>query len=907
MNYDGFISYTHAVDSKLAPAIQKALHKLAKPIFKIRALNIFRDQTNLTSSPELWNDIEQALSNSHYLIYLASPKAANSKWVKKEIQFWLDNKSVDTLIIALTDGQIKWDDDLQDFNWKSTDALPLNLKGQLKAEPYIVDFKKIKHEKDLSLNNPEFKEITAKIAAKIHGKAYDELVGEDIETHKRATRLRRGVILLSVALTILSVFFGYNANENANKAEKQATIARSNELNALGLLNRSENPTMSFEYAVASDSLIKGQASTQNLITDIHYNDVYEFDYAFYSTPFYEDIYKKKEGDLIFLPKHKYIITSNNKQLTLIDSHRSKIDSFPFPIAFDISRTFYASDTSFFTSTIGDRIHKWSIDESKLKLDYEFERGKKEIYTIVTTQDNAYTYIGAERGNLLTYKKGKLLSTTKAGDSGISDIIISNSHKFLLAVSTHTVNVYERKGGLLKKQATCKIEVGDGGRGVNPYFSSADILGDSYIIAGLTNGQIHLYDIKGKRLKTASAHDGRIWDIKRMPDGYFLTASDDRNIKMWELTYSISGLNDYVMDELASFKGHKKRVRRLRYDPNSYSFVSISYGNIKEWRLKQNEIPIIPLKKYNIVPLKSFHHFGELMLAHQWVGDDLLLCSSDGSNLSIKDTIHGVSAVDANSKGEILTVHSNNEIDIWRQKDENLTKLINKKINQNISQISISDNGKILFTDLRKLYLYKYQKDTIEELDQIDINSTNDIFFIKIAANGNTAVLMEDGEKTKIFYTLNEKLELVDQLGISNSMSFADIGNNEIILTTPEGFTLIEKIGNNYAKKFSVLSEEGYFTRLRFSPDDKLILATTSLGHIEIYNTKGEQIVNIELFKDHHKKYPGTRHMDLRINHADFLDSTSFYTLLKNGKLMFWDINTEKIIENRKNNKRTIF
>ena len=45
MTYDGFISYSHAADGRLAPAIQTGLHRLAKPWHRRRALWIFRDQT----------------------------------------------------------------------------------------------------------------------------------------------------------------------------------------------------------------------------------------------------------------------------------------------------------------------------------------------------------------------------------------------------------------------------------------------------------------------------------------------------------------------------------------------------------------------------------------------------------------------------------------------------------------------------------------------------------------------------------------------------------------------------------------------------------------------------------------------------------------------------------------------
>jgi hypothetical protein len=55
MAFKGFISYSHGVDGKLAPAVQHALHRIAKPWYRLRSMRIFRDQTNLGASPGLWS------------------------------------------------------------------------------------------------------------------------------------------------------------------------------------------------------------------------------------------------------------------------------------------------------------------------------------------------------------------------------------------------------------------------------------------------------------------------------------------------------------------------------------------------------------------------------------------------------------------------------------------------------------------------------------------------------------------------------------------------------------------------------------------------------------------------------------------------------------------------------------
>ncbi len=48
---DAFISYSHAADGKLAAALQQALHRFAKPLFKLRAIRVFRDETTLGMTP----------------------------------------------------------------------------------------------------------------------------------------------------------------------------------------------------------------------------------------------------------------------------------------------------------------------------------------------------------------------------------------------------------------------------------------------------------------------------------------------------------------------------------------------------------------------------------------------------------------------------------------------------------------------------------------------------------------------------------------------------------------------------------------------------------------------------------------------------------------------------------------
>src|SRR5215470_4812500 len=127
MGYNAFISYSHAADSTLAAALQSALHSFARPWYKLRALHIFRDQTNLAVNPALWSSIRDALDQSLFFILLASPEAAASPWVEREAEYWIARNGPSRILIVLTGGTLQWDHSAGSFIPVDTNALPLKI------------------------------------------------------------------------------------------------------------------------------------------------------------------------------------------------------------------------------------------------------------------------------------------------------------------------------------------------------------------------------------------------------------------------------------------------------------------------------------------------------------------------------------------------------------------------------------------------------------------------------------------------------------------------------------------------------------------------------------------------------------------------------------------------------------
>jgi tetratricopeptide (TPR) repeat protein len=185
--YDAFISYSHAKDRAIAAALQSVVQTLGKPWYRRRALRVFRDDTSLSATPGLWPSIEDALARSRYLILLASPEAAASPWVDKEVATWLATKGGDTLLIALTDGDIFWDDASSDFGWRGERPLPAALRGGFAQEPKWVDLRP--YRAGASPSDTRFLELGADLAAAVHGMPKEDLLSQEVRQQRRALTL----------------------------------------------------------------------------------------------------------------------------------------------------------------------------------------------------------------------------------------------------------------------------------------------------------------------------------------------------------------------------------------------------------------------------------------------------------------------------------------------------------------------------------------------------------------------------------------------------------------------------------------------------------------------------------------------------------------------------------------------
>jgi WD40 repeat protein len=237
ISYAAFISYSHALDGKLAPALQSGLQRFAKPWYRLRALRVFRDEASLSANPGLWSSIQTALGNSEFFILLASPEAARSDWVAREARYWVGDKPLKNFLIALTNGELVWDHAAGDFDWSKTTALPLLLRGVFAEEPRYIDLRWARTEQHLSLTEGRFRNAVAELAAPLHHRAKDDLAGEDVLQHRRTVRIARVAIAILIVLVLAASSAALAAVGQAKRANNQARIATARALASAAIAN----------------------------------------------------------------------------------------------------------------------------------------------------------------------------------------------------------------------------------------------------------------------------------------------------------------------------------------------------------------------------------------------------------------------------------------------------------------------------------------------------------------------------------------------------------------------------------------------------------------------------------------------------------------------------------------------
>ena len=227
--YRAFISYSHA-DSGLAKWLHRALEGYRIPsklvgretavgVVPRRLIPIFKDREELAASGDLGDGLKAALAASHFLILIASPAAARSKWVGEEVRQFKAIHGEARVLVAIASGEpyattMVGRADEECFPPAVRFRLwPDGTVGEVPAEPLAADFRPHGDGKRLA---------KLKLIAGLTGLKLDDLVQR--EAQRRARRMRWiavGASVIALAMTVLAVL-AVRARAEAEHQREQA-------------------------------------------------------------------------------------------------------------------------------------------------------------------------------------------------------------------------------------------------------------------------------------------------------------------------------------------------------------------------------------------------------------------------------------------------------------------------------------------------------------------------------------------------------------------------------------------------------------------------------------------------------------------------------------------------------------
>lgn len=214
---------------------------------------IFLDQEELPTSSDLGANIRNALAESRFLIVVASPNAAQSRWVDEEIRAFKRLGREDAILPFIIAGEPNASDKP---GMEHQECFPPSLRFRVGGDGQLTDERVEPIGAD---NRPEFKGKTNPLLKLIAGMAnipYAELYDREEKRRRRRLLVRSLLVLLvfagGLAVWATQEYRNYLSQEAAHRAELSARAERLNLESRNALFDRKEVTEALF---LARDSL----------------------------------------------------------------------------------------------------------------------------------------------------------------------------------------------------------------------------------------------------------------------------------------------------------------------------------------------------------------------------------------------------------------------------------------------------------------------------------------------------------------------------------------------------------------------------------------------------------------------------------------------------------------------------
>jgi WD40 repeat protein len=583
VDYAAFISYSHAADGELGRALERSLEAFAKPWYARRRLRVFRDQTTLALTPELWPTIEAALRGSGFLVLLASPQAAASRWVAQEVDVWLREHGAHTILIVLTGGELAWDAARGCFDEARTTALPPALRTAFAHEPLWADLRWAYAAEQISERDARYRDAVATLAAALHGVPKDALVGEDIRQHRRQMRLAWSAAIALAVLAIGATAAGLVAIGQRNVARERERVAFARQLSLqAAALAREEPNEIERSALLAIESLRESWSADAQRTLREALALLPDVTGAFGQNPFLYEVELSPDDSRIAVATEEGAILWTRESGDYLDLHAgAKVRDLDFDSTGEALVT--AGDDGFarlWNARTGDAID--AIEHAAPVVAVDMSPDDRLLATGTDGDDATARLFDLETGDILLEWPG--------GDDEVREVSFSSGGRYLGAISTDGPHaVFDRDDGWQQ------VELERG-----PLASSLDLAfdadetrlaitrGNEAVVWSLPDGEILRRVVHSDFARDANMDfDTWINRVAVSPDGGLLgTAGRDATARIWDIGTG---------EELARLP-HAGPVESILFTPDGRRVATASVAGARLWELPSGaEVTRVPL------------------------------------------------------------------------------------------------------------------------------------------------------------------------------------------------------------------------------------------------------------------------------------------------------------------------
>lgn len=565
--YFAFVSYQRK-DEKWADWLRSKLEHYHLPS-SVRKGNpslpkdirpIFRDSLEL-SGGVLAKEIEQALINSRYLIIICSQNSAQSPWVNKEIQTFIDLGRVEYIIPFIIDGT--------------------PFAENIETECFAPALKSLRGEKELlgiNINEMGRDAAAIKVVARMFGLKFDTLW----QRYEREQKRKRWFIIIAVLLFALVSLCvgGYIAKQNqeikeernrANAEREKAELANTKLLAANDSIKQQKDIALKIndelsktneQLVIERDNVLK--ANLQMVESKLRFvaeksTKLVDDGNSYSARQVLLEAIKLSASYNLYIPEIEAAMRkAYNNESAIIRNHKG----------WNVFKAIFSPDERLIASCSDDEVRLF--ESSTGRLVHILEGHTSVINSISFSPDGLLIASSSDDKTIKIWdvRTAKLLYTF-IDTSWVFSIEFSKDSKRVLSASLDSVKIWDiRSGNVIQAHSGERV---------------ATYSPDGGLVASVYKNMIKVWNPQtGSNVLHIEGHDNTINSLAFSPNGKQLCSSASGDIKVWDLS-SAECLRTIVSHEMTT-------VTSVSYRDDGRAIISSSRdGTIRIWNVNNGK------------------------------------------------------------------------------------------------------------------------------------------------------------------------------------------------------------------------------------------------------------------------------------------------------------------------------